>query len=106
MTGAIAPIRSIRPIRREAAKSAAGARVDTGAAFSVSITVGPPSPPTSPKQPPANLDAHLAAQEARVRGLRGGQNVLDTARNTYLQTEYSGPDDRRLQAGKLTKTDV
>jgi hypothetical protein len=106
MTGAIAPIRSIRPLRREAAKSAAGPRVDTSAAFSVSITVGPPNPPTSPTQPPANLDAHLAAQEARVRGLRGGQNVLDTARNTYLQTEYSGPDDRRLQVGKITRTDV
>ena len=106
MTGAIAPIRSIRPIRREAAKSAAGPRSDAGATFNVSITVGPPNPPTTPTQPPANLDAHLAAQEARVRGLRGGQNVLDTARSTYLQTEFSGPDDRRLHAGRITRKDV
>jgi hypothetical protein len=106
MTGAIAPIRSIRPIRREAAKASVGSRDDASPAFSVSITVGPPNPPTAPTQPPANLDAHLAAQEARVRGLRGGQNVLDTARSTYLQTEYSGPDDRRLHAGQITKKDV
>jgi len=106
MTGAIAPIRSIRPLRREAAKSAAGPRDDASATFNVSITVGPPNPPTTPTQPPANLDAHLAAQEARVRGLRGGQNVLDTARSAYLQTEFSGRDDRRLQAGKITKRDI
>ena len=106
MTGAIAPIRSIRPVRRESPKAAAGPRSDAGATFSVSITVGPPNPPTSPSQPPANLDAHLAAQQARVRGLRGGQNVLDSARSAYLQTEFSGADDRRLQAGKITKTDV
>ena len=106
MTGAIAPIRSIRTLRRETPKAAAGPRDDASATFSVSITVGPPNPPTTPTQPPANLDAHLAAQEARVRGLRGGQNVLDTARSTYLQTEYSGPDDRRLQVGKITRTDV
>ena len=106
MTGAIAPIRSIRPIRREAAKPAAGPRDEASATFNVSITVGPPNPPTSPTQPPANLDAHLAAQEARVRGLRGGQYVLDAARSTYLQTEFSGPDDRRLHAGQITRKDV
>jgi hypothetical protein len=106
MTGAIAPIRSIRPLRRETPKATAGPRDDASATFSVSITVGPPNPPTTPTQPPANLDAHLAAQAARVRGLRGGQNVLDTARNTYLQTEFSGPDDRRLHAGLITKKDI
>ena len=106
MTGAIAPIRSIRPLRREAAKSAAGRRDDATATFNVSITVGPPNPPTTPAQPPTDLAAHIAAQEARVRGLRGGQTVLDSARSAYLQTEYSGPDDRRLHAGQITKKDV
>jgi hypothetical protein len=105
MTGAIAPIRSIRPVRRESPRSAIGPQGATPA-FSVSVTVGPAEPPAIPTQPPTDLAAHMAAQEARVRGLRGGQNVLDTARHAYLQTEYSGPDDRRLQAGKLRKTDV
>jgi hypothetical protein len=106
MTGAIAPIRSIRPIRREAAKGAVGQRTEASGAFNVSITVAPAEPPAAPTQPPTNLDAHLAAQEARVRGLRGGQNVLDNARHAYLQTEYSGPDDRRLHAGRITRKDV
>jgi hypothetical protein len=106
MTGAIAPIRAIRPLRRDAAKSAAGPRADASATFNVSITVGPSNPPTTPAQPPANLDAHLAAQEARVRGLRGGQNVLDNARSAYLQAEFSGRDDRRLHAGQITKKDI
>jgi hypothetical protein len=106
MTGAIAPIRSIRPIRRESSRMAVGRGEGATPAFNVSITVGPADPPTAPTQPPTNLAAHIAAQEARVRGLRGGQNVLDTARNTYLQTEFSGRDDRRLQVGKITKTDV
>jgi hypothetical protein len=106
MTGAIAPIRSIRPIRRDSSRLTVGRGEDATPAFNVSITVGPAEPPTAPTQPPTNLAAHIAAQEARVRGLRGGQNVLDTARHTYLQTEFSGPDDRRLQAGKITKTDV
>ena len=106
MTGAIEPIRPIRLVRRETPRTAAGPPVDPAPAFNVSITVGPAAPPTTPPRPPTNLDAHLAAQQARVRGLRGGQNVLETARNTYLQTEFSGPDDRRLHAGKITKTHV
>jgi hypothetical protein len=106
MTGAIGPIRPTTLIRSETPRSASDRRRDAAPSVNVSITVGPAAPPTTPPRPPTNLDAHLAAQQARVRGLRGGQNVLETARNTYLQTEYSGLDDRRLQVGKITKTDV
>jgi hypothetical protein len=105
MTGAIAPIRSIRTIRREAPRAATERRQDPPA-FNVSITVGAATPPTQPTQPPTNLDAHLIAQQARVRGLRGGQNVLDAARHSYLETDFSGPNNRRLLAGRITKTDV
>lgn len=106
MTGAIGPIRPTMLVRRETPRAAGDRRRDSAPAVNVSITVGPASPPTAPTQPPTNLDAHLMAQQARVRGLRGGQNVLETARNTYLQTEFSGPDDRRLHMGQITKKDV
>ena len=104
--GPINPIRPVRLVRRETPRSASEPREDSGASFSVSITVGAAEPHPAPTQPPTNVDAHLIAQEARVRGLRGGQKVLDTARHTYLETEWSGPSDRRLQVGRITKTDV
>ncbi|HVN02157.1 MAG TPA: hypothetical protein VMT68_18295 [Caulobacteraceae bacterium] len=71
------------------------------------MNVAPPAEPlAAPHQPPTNLDAHLIAQEARVRGLRGGQKVLETARNVYLETEWSGPNDRRTRTGRITKTEA
>jgi hypothetical protein len=106
MTGAIAPIRPIRLIRRQAPRPGTGPRDDANPAVSVSITVAAAEPYPAPTQPPTNVDAHLIAQEARVRGLRGGQKVLETARHAYLETEWSGPSDRRLQVGRITKTDV
>jgi hypothetical protein len=104
--GAIAPIRPVRVIRRETPRRAADASGGGASAFNVSITVSSAEPHPAPTQPPTNADAHLIAQEARVRGLRGGQSVLDNARHTYLETEFSGRNDRRLHAGRLTKTDV
>jgi len=106
MTGAIDPIRPIRLVRREAPRPAISDD-DSATVFNVSINVVPAAepPPTPPRQP-TNLDAHLIAQQARVRGLRGGQNVLETARHTYLETEWSGPHDRRTVAGQITKTDI
>jgi hypothetical protein len=73
----------------------------------VTVNIGPAAPPpAAPYQPPTNLDAHLIAQGARTRGLRGGQSVLDTARSTYLGTEYSGPNERRASTGRITKTEA
>jgi hypothetical protein len=108
MTGAIDPIRPIRLVRRETPRAAADAHEDAAPVFNVSINVGAPAPepPAAPRQPPTNLDAHLIAQSARVRGLRGGQKVLETARHAYLETEWSGPNDRRTTTGQITKTDV
>ena len=40
------------------------------------------------------------------RGLRGGQEVLDQARSTYLSSEYSGQADRRPRAGQVKKTEI
>jgi hypothetical protein len=104
--GPIAPIRAVRLVRRQAPRPEAEPQHDAHPAVSVSITIAAAEPHPAPTQPPTNVDAHLIAQAARVRGLRGGQKVLDTARHTYLETEWSGPSDRRLKVGRITKTDV
>jgi hypothetical protein len=54
----------------------------------------------------ATFAAHLMGQSGQKRGLRGGQEVLDSARSTYLGTEYSGEADRRPKAGLLRKTEI
>ena len=104
--GPIEPIRPVRLVRRQAPRRDTDPQHDVQGAVSVSITIAAAEPHPAPTQPPTNVDAHLIAQEARVRGLRGGQKVLEAARHTYLETEWSGPSDRRLQVGRITKTDV
>jgi hypothetical protein len=68
-------------------------------------------PAATPPPPPrraayATFAAHLMGQSGQKRGLRGGQEVLDSARSTYLGTEYSGQADRRTRAGRLNKTEI
>jgi hypothetical protein len=69
------------------------------------------APPPRQDPPPrregfAAFAAHVMGQSGQKRGLRGGQEVLDTARSTYLGTEYSGPADRRPPTGLLKKTNI
>ena len=104
--GPIDPIRPVRLVKRERPKEGAGDGAPQPT-INVTVNVAPPAPPpTNPYRPPTGVDAHLIAQNARVRGLRGGQQVLDTARNTYLENEYSGPNDRRARTGRITKTEA
>jgi hypothetical protein len=103
--GPIDPIRPVRLIKRERPKGEDAE--PTPPTVNVTVNIAPTAPPqAAPYQPPTNLDAHLIAQGARTRGLRGGQEVLDTARSTYLETEYSGPNDRRATTGRITKTEI
>lgn len=67
-------------------------------------TKAPPPPPR--RGAFATFAAHLMGQPGQKRGLRGGQEVLDNARSTYLGTEYSGPADRRPKAGLIKKTEI
>jgi hypothetical protein len=108
MTGAIDPIRPIRLIRREPRQAQQEPQGTETPVVSVTINVGAeaPEPQRPPARPPANLEAHLIAQSARTRGLRGGQKVLQTARAVYLETEWSGPNDRRVRTGRITKTEA
>lgn len=52
------------------------------------------------------FEAQLLTQGTIKRGLRGGKEVLDAARTSYLKTEWSGPADRRPHEGQLTKTKI
>jgi hypothetical protein len=56
----------------------------------------------TPAQPDPAFEAQMMAQGTVKRGLRGGKEVLDAARTTYLKTEWSGPADRRPREGLLT----
>ncbi len=67
----------------------------------------PAPPPPPPRRGAfATFAAHLMGQSGQKRGLRGGQEVLDAARSTYLGTEYSGTADRRPKAGLIKKTEI
>ncbi|HEY3797867.1 MAG TPA: hypothetical protein VGL58_05895 [Caulobacteraceae bacterium] len=104
--GPIEPIRPVRLVKRERK-----AAEETTEPQAVNLTINvaapaPPEPPRLPTPPAPTAEAHLIAQNARARGLRGGQQVLSDARAAYLQTEYAGPNDRRSHAGEVTKKDV
>jgi hypothetical protein len=65
-----------------------------------------PSPPRSRRAALAAFAAQLMGQGGQKRGLRGGPETLDRARTAYLEAEWSGPSDRRLSAGRITKTEI
>jgi hypothetical protein len=50
--------------------------------------------------------AQMMGQTGGRRGLKGGPPVLKQARSAYLETEFSGPNDRRPPAGLLRKTEI
>ena len=64
--------------------------------------------PPMPERPGSTsaVHAHLLGQEGQKRGLRGGPEVLEKARASYLENEYAGPRDRRTKKGRITKTEI
>ena len=77
------------------------------------VPVAPPpgaerrgAPGPRPRRAGADYSAHVLGQDGRKRGLKGGPEVLDAARESYLRTEYSGPYDRRPPAGLVKRTEV
>lgn len=111
------PIRPIRPVSGVSRIVRAGG-VSRAAADQAAETAPPerqlPAIATTPvheePEPPKASEAAYAAQVmgqgGQKRGLRGGKETLDRARATYLETEYSGPADRRLASGRITKTEI
>jgi hypothetical protein len=109
MNGPIDPIRRSGPARRALPAPREGDRHETEE--EVVFIVEDDAPPPRQEPPPrregfAAFAAHVMGQPGQKRGLRGGQEVLDAARSTYLGTEYSGPADRRPQTGLLKKTKI
>jgi hypothetical protein len=111
MTGPIDPARPFgdrRQSRRRAEDVLRPAgTVDGGTNLPVVIDQPEAATPPPPKQDGyAAFAAHLYGQDGQRRGLRGGQPVLDAARAAYLETEFSGPADRRPPKGVLKKTEI
>jgi hypothetical protein len=71
-----------------------------------------PAPDGDVAEPTPDEAAGAAAYAAQVmsggprRGLKGGPDTLERARATYLETEWSGPADRRLARGGITKAEI
>lgn len=99
-----------RVSRRRGAEPARAAAGDEEIVDEVRLpaVVDPPPapPPRSRRAALAAFAAQLLGQGGQKRGLRGGSETLDKARNAYLEAEWSGPADRRLRSGAITKTDV
>lgn len=107
MNGPIDPIRRAQAARR-ALPAPRYDRPETDGEEDVTfVRDEQPAPPPPPRRGAfATFAAHLMGQSGQKRGLRGGQEVLDAARSTYLGTEYSGPADRRPKAGLIKKTEI
>ncbi|MBU4435591.1 MAG: hypothetical protein PSX79_02090 [bacterium] len=108
MNGPVDPIRRSSPSRR-----ALVVRPDLGhdsaqdAEFEDVVFTRDENPAPPPRKGGfATFAAHLMGQSGQKRGLRGGQEVLDSARSTYLGTEFSGEADRRPPTGLLKKTQI
>jgi hypothetical protein len=107
MSGPIDPLRRPSATRRALPAPRDGARHDADEEVVFVIEEDAPAPPPRPRREGfAAFAAHIMGQSGQKRGLRGGQEVLDTARSTYLGTEYSGPADRRPPTGLLKKTNI
>lgn len=86
--------------RGERRKSeASGAVAETEARVSAKPAAVPPPPPSA-------FAAQVLGQPGRKRGLKGGPEVLDAARSTYLSREYSGRKDRRPPPGVRKTTEI
>lgn len=87
----------------KAPRGKANLPVATGSPKSAKPT---PDPDPDATAAAAAFAAQLLGQRGQARGLKGGPPVLKSARAAYLEAEWSGPSDRRIPAGKITKTET
>jgi hypothetical protein len=52
----------------------------------------------------ASFLAQILGQRGKKRSIRGGIEILTLARNSYMQTEWSGKADRRKRRGRMMRT--
>lgn len=106
------PVRPVGPVeRRKGERRDAERRARVEGKGRELVPLEPPAPAAAqtaepPPASPTAFAAHLLGQEGQKRGLRGGKEVLDQARSTYLSAEYSGPADRRPPKGKAVKSEL
>lgn len=118
MTGPIDPVSPTGPItgvdpidprqrdrrqqdRRKPQPSPEKALVATGVEVKTSA-----KPASIPPPPPAAFAAQVLGQPGKKHGLKGGPEVLDAARSTYLSREFSGAKDRRPSPGVRRKAEI
>jgi len=112
MNGPIDPIRRANAARRALPAPRDTDRPETDDEEVTFVRDEEPAAPPPPRNAGrgrgafATFAAHVMGQSGQKRGLRGGQEVLDAARSTYLGTEYSGQADRRPKAGLIKKTEI
>lgn len=78
-------------------------RPDGAGSSNLPVPVGPvtAAPRTFRDERPrgfAEFAAQVIGQDGQRRGLRAGPSLLDTARETYNRTEWSGRADRRARS--------
>ncbi|HEX8233475.1 MAG TPA: hypothetical protein VF559_09055 [Caulobacteraceae bacterium] len=112
MTDPLDPIRPPGPEKR-ARERRSGDRRATPAlehrpALPVVVEAAPPPAPDplEPADPTTAFAAQLLGQPGQKRGLRGGPETLERAREAYLGAEWLGPKDRRIPRGKAAKTEA
>ena len=108
MTSPIDPLRRAARLRR--ARRAPDGRQAAGEFEDRSVPAvieGPATPaPTPAADGVTAFAAHLIGQGGVKRGLRGGPETLDAAKNAYVRTEWSGVADRRAPKGSRAKTEI
>ncbi len=84
-----------------------GGRQDKGGGTNLPVlSTAVATDPAPPLTGDSAFAAHLLGQKGQKRGLRGGPETLERARSAYLETEWSGPTDRRPPRGRLAKNEV
>ncbi len=117
MSERIDPVRAMGDrrvwIRRDADREVLQATVEDAAddhaaeaSLPVPVTATPEQPDPRAKDGFVAFVAQVLGQPGQKKGLRGGPETLEKARSAYLETEWSGPSDRRPARGKITKTEI
>lgn len=117
MSERIDPVRAVGDRRvwirrdgdRDGAHASASEAPETSCEPGLPVVAAPPAPEQPDPRERSGFVAFVAqvlGQPGQKRGLRGGPETLERARSAYLETEWSGPADRRPARGKITKTEV